>query len=229
MGSEMCIRDRDIFGAAFLLKASFRYFPKSSIFLTVVDPGVGTERYPIIIRTRDYFFVGPDNGVLSLAASEDKIKEIVRIENKKYILESVSDTFHGRDIFAPASAYLSRGKSVSCFGQRLSAIKHIDLPEPTINKNILKGEVVYIDRFGNLVTNIPRDLFVQFIEDKDFQIQIQDKKIDSISTSYQEVKGGEPLAIFGSFGYLEISVNQGSAEEYFNADRAEGVWVVKYI
>ena len=216
----------DIAGAAFLLKGSYKYFPKGTIFLVVVDPGVGSQRRPIIIRSRNYFFVGPDNGVLEPAACADGIRKIVAIENKKYFLKTVSDTFHGRDIFAPVAAYLSKGKRPDVFGRSLDSVKQSGIPLSKVSKGILKGEVVYIDRFGNLVTNIDEALFKRFRRNKKFKIKIKDTKIDSLAGSYQAAGTGEPLAIFGSFGLLEISVNRGSAEKHFRARKGLSVEVL---
>lgn len=216
----------DIAGAAFLLKGSYKYFPKGTIFLVVVDPGVGSKRRPIIIRSRNYLFVGPDNGVLEPAACADGIREIVAIENKRYFLKPVSGTFHGRDVFAPVAAYLSKGKKPGLFGRPLNSVKQSGIPLPEVSKGILKGEVVYIDRFGNLVTNIDEALFKRFRRNRSFKIKIKDTKIDSLAGSYQAVRPGKPLAIFGSFGFLEISVNKGRAGKYFRAERGLAVEVM---
>lgn len=213
------IEPHNITEAAFLLKSSYKYFQKGTIFLTVVDPGVGSERNPIIARTKNYLFVGPDNGVLSLAVKEDGIERIIKIENKRYFLKPVSDSFHGRDIFAPIAAYLSQGKRPGLFGHPLGSIKKINIPKSKITKKLLRGEIVYIDRFGNLVTNIEKNLFKKFVAGKNFKIKIKDKEIDFLVKSYQAVKTGRPLAIFGSFGFLEISINSGSAKKHFNANK----------
>lgn len=220
------VERQDIFGAAFLLRSSYRYFPKGSIFLTVIDPGVGTERNALIVKTRNYFFVGPDNGVLSLAVFEDGLMKAVKISNKKYMLKDISDTFHGRDIFAPASAYLSKGMALASFGRSLKEIKRLHVQEPEAAGNILKGEVIYIDRFGNLITNIDKRHFLLFTGNKKFEIQLRDRKIVSLSKAYQHAGEGELLAIFGSSGYLEISVNGASAREYFMANKGEEVRVI---
>jgi hypothetical protein len=209
----------DIAQAAFLLRSSYRYFPHQTIFLVVVDPGVGSKRAAIIIRSKNYFFVGPDNGVLSLAAYVDGIRKIVKIKNKRYFLKPFSSTFHGRDVFAPIAAYLSKGVSLDSFGQTLNSITQIDISLPRISKNILHGRIIYIDRFGNLITNIEKDLFKHFTEDKQFIIKIKRENINSIVSSYQAVEPAKPLAIFGSFGFLEISINKGNAKKYFRAKR----------
>lgn len=220
---EICAHDT--FQAAFLLKSSYRYFPKGTIFLVVVDPGVGSKRYPIIIRTKNYLFVGPDNGCLSLAACADGIEKIVVIENERYFLKPISFTFHGRDIFAPTAAHLSKGRDLNLFGRAVNSIKQLCIARPRVNKNILKGEIIYIDKFGNLITNIEEDLFRHFIRNKKFRILIKNTEIDSVVCSYQKVKPGEPLAIFGSFGFLEISINRGNARKFFLAKKGLAVSV----
>ena len=219
------VEHQDVFGAAFLLMSSYRYFPKGTIFLVVVDPGVGTKRNALIVKTRNYLFVGPDNGILSLAVLEDGLRKAVKISNKKYMLKDISDTFHGRDIFAPASAYLSKGIPLASFGRPLKEIKRLHVRQPKASGNILRGEVIYIDRFGNLITNLDKKQFFLFTGNKKFEIQIREKKIVSLSNAYQEAGQGEVLAIFGSSGYLEIAVNGHSARKYFTADRGEGVTV----
>ncbi|MFH1678389.1 MAG: SAM-dependent chlorinase/fluorinase [Candidatus Omnitrophota bacterium] len=218
----------DIAAAAFLLKGSYKYFPKGTIFLVVVDPGVGSKRRPIIIRSKNYLFVGPDNGALEPAACADGIREIVAIENKSYFLKPLSGTFHGRDIFAPVAAYLSKGKKPNVFGRPLNSLKQSGIPSPEVSKDILKGEVVYIDRFGNLVTNIDEALFKRFRRNSNrrFKIKIKDTKINSLAGSYEAVRPGKPLAIFGSFGLLEISVNKDSAEKHFRAKRGLAVKIL---
>jgi hypothetical protein len=220
------IKPQDVISAAFLLKTSYRYFPKGTIFLVVVDPTVGSTRKPIIIQCRNYFFVGPDNGVLSLAAIEDGIRRIVLIENKRYFLKPPSDTFHGRDIFAPASAYLSKDKLLHIFGRTLDSIKTLNISAPKISKNILKSEIVYIDRFGNLVSGIDKVSFVRFTQNKKFKIKIKGVELNSVVKSYQAVKSGKPLAIFGSFGFLEISVSRSSAQRYLNAKKGTAISII---
>lgn len=213
------VQPQNIHQAAFLLRHSYKYFPKGTIFMVVVDPGVGSERKPIIIRTRNYFFVAPDNGVLSLAVSEDRVSEIVAAENEKYFLKPVSNTFHGRDIFSPVAAHLSKGTKMSLFGPSMSAIKRLQDPKPKLGEDVLCGEVIYTDRFGNLITNITRDLLDGFTQKKAFKIVVNGQEINSLSKSYQDAERGVPLALFGSFSLLEISVNMGSAEKNLDAHK----------
>src|ERR1043166_3125759 len=141
----------DIRSAAFALRASYKFFPKGTIHVVVVDPGVGRARKGMVVRTRDYFFVGPDNGVLSWALGGQKILHIGALENHDYFLPSVSCTFHGRDIFAPVAAHLGRGVQIQKFGPPLKNI--VRLPWPSVRKSggVIQGEVVYVDHFGNAI------------------------------------------------------------------------------
>jgi hypothetical protein len=208
----------DTIQAAFLLKSSYLYFPQDAIHLVVVDPGVGTERKIIIAKTEKYYFIGPDNGVLSLALkSEEKIIGIVSVTNQKFFLKPVSSTFHGRDIFAPVAAYLSLGRDIRDFGKLQPDYNLIKFPQPKIiasqaesvkggGKKSLQGEIIYIDRFGNLITNIQEDNFRKFAGKRNFLIRLKGKSINKINTSYLETQKDKPLAIFGSSGNLELSV-----------------------
>ncbi len=218
----------DILQAAFLLKSSYRYFPSGAIHLVVVDPGVGSSRKAIIARTRRYYFVGPDNGVLSLALrAEEKIIDIVCITNRRFFLKPVSTTFHGRDIFAPVAAHLSCGKDITEFGNSQGkAYGRLEPPRSKIKKTILQGEIIYIDRFGNLITNIQEDVFRRFAGKRNFRICLGDEVINKISKSYLRAGKAKPLAVFGSFGNLEISISCGSARDYFTAKRGQRVEVL---
>lgn len=208
------VRQHNIMEAAFLLKGSYRFFPKGTIHLVVVDPGVGSHRKAIIVKTRDYYFIGPDNGVLSLALEGQRVERVINITNEKYFLKPVSNTFHGRDVFTPVASYLSKDIPLERFGEEIRGYKKLDIPKFKSGK----GQVIYIDRFGNLITNIPKGM--------SGKIQFKGISIDKISSSYAEVRIGKPLAIFGSFGYLEIGVNQRSAEDYFKAKVGDVVRIV---
>lgn len=221
------IEPQNIRQAAFLLKTSFRYFPAGTIFLVVVDPGVGSERNALVVRTKNYFFVSPDNGVLSPAVNNDGRREIIRITNERYFIKPVSTTFHGRDIFSPVAAYLSKGENIKNFGPQIKIMKKLIIPEPTPGKNTLRGEVIYIDRFGNLVSNIERKHLGLGQSGKNIAIEINNKSINSISGAYHEIGPGKPLAIFGSSGFLEISVDCGSAQKYFRAKAGDKVKLLK--
>ena len=217
----------DILQAAFLLKSSYQYFPCGTIHLVVVDPGVGSGRKAIIVKTEKHYFIGPDNGVLSLALqAQGRIIDIVSITNQRFFLNPVSSTFHGRDIFAPVAAYLSSGTDMTEFGtSQKNTYRPLDFPQTEIKETALRGEVVYIDRFGNLVTNIQEGIFQRFVGVRNFHICIGQEFIRKISKSYLESEKNKPLAIFGSFGTLEISVNCGSARDYFCAIRGQKIEV----
>src|SRR5208282_966469 len=154
---------QSVVAGAINLRETWRYFPARTVFLAVVDPGVGTARAPIAIETRaGARFVGPDNGLLWLAANQAGIERIVKLTSPRHRLTNVSATFHGRDIFAPAAAYLWRGVPISALGPALRSIVQLDLPRPVDSARELRGEVIYVDGFGNLVSNIDRQTAEQF-------------------------------------------------------------------
>lgn len=221
------VPSQDILEAAFLLKSSFKYSPYGTVHLVVVDPGVGSKRKIIAVRTKNYSFVAPDNGVLALALKDEPPIEIIQVTKEKYFLKPISDTFHGRDIFAPVAAYLSRGEPIKNFGGKIKSFKELELPVVKKDAQSLTGEVIYIDRFGNLISNIDRDLLHNFIKKEDFAIHIAEKAINKISHAYSEVGNQEPLALVGSFNYLEIAVNCGSAQDHFGVGIGEKITIKK--
>jgi hypothetical protein len=204
----------DIYAGAFLLWSSFSYFPKGTIFVGVVDPGVGSARKNIIIKTKNYYFVGPDNGVLTIAAWRDGIEKIVEIKNAKYFLQLNSCTFHGRDIFASVAGYLSCGVNILKFGPLSKRFKQIVFPAFVIDSAVLKAKILYIDKFGNLVTNIDSGDLKRFLEGKNFSATLCGKKITKLFDCYEEA-GSEPFFILGSTSFLEISLKNKSAKDYF--------------
>jgi len=218
------VRPHDIFQAAFLLKYSFRCFPENSIFLCVVDPEVGSKRSPVAIRTKNYFFVGPDNGLMYPAASEDGIICTVLLENRKYFLEKVSSTFHGRDVFAPVAAYISKGVPIEDFGPAVTSIKELSIEEPKLDtEGYLVLKVMYVDDFGNVITNLNEKYFTELISRDRFvgfpiillEVGGNIHRVKLVNY-YSEVEEGLPLALFDSFGLLEFSVNKGDASKYFS-------------
>lgn len=219
------VKPHDISGAAFLLKSSFKYFPKGSLHLVVVDPGVGSERKKLLVKTRDYFFIAPDNGVLSPALKDQASLKIIEITNKKYFLKPTSDTFHGRDIFAPTAAYISKGEDFSKFGKRIESIKGLRLPQVKITSKSLIGEIIYIDRFGNLISNIDKEMLDNFIKNKKFKIYIKNKTIEKLFRTYAEGVYLKPLALIDSFNYLEIALNRGPACNYLKAKKGTKITV----
>ena len=217
------VSPQNVWEAGFLLYKSFNFFPKNTIFLVVVDPGVGSKRKALAIKTKNYYFVGPDNGVLSLAVKEDGLRKAVSLENKRYFLKEVSFTFWGRDVFSPVSAYLSKGISIDKFGRVCERIKELKIPSPQIKGSILSGEVIYIDRFGNLITNISLKDFKDFTKNKEFIFKIKSKNIDKFYPYYQKAKIDELFLCGGSFGYLEVSLKNKSAKSFLKAKAKDKV------
>ncbi len=207
------VSQQDVEEAAFLLNNSFSYFPEHSIHVVVVDPGVGSERKPILVETDKYWFVGPDNGVFSFMFLMEGFKKVWGITNKSYFLPEVSSTFHGRDIFAPLAAHLSLGVSAEELGKELKGFVMLKDLEPKVEAGVIKARVVYADRFGNLISNISKDLFNRLVADKSFNISIGGKTIQKLSLSYADVRDGEVLALFGSSQWLEISVKNGNCQK----------------
>jgi S-adenosylmethionine hydrolase len=198
----------DIRAAAFALAASYRFFPKGTVHLVVVDPGVGSARRPLAVETATHFFIGPDNGVLTWALKREKILAPHSLENPDYFLTPVSRTFQGRDVFAPVAAHLCRGVPLRRFGPAVKEFVRLDWPEPKQTSRALRGEVIYIDRFGNAITNLeasrlPRRGFLD--------VFVNGKRLCPVAEFYQAVPRGRPVAVQGSSGFLEVAVNGGNA------------------
>jgi len=207
------IGPQNIFQAAYVLNSSYTYFPKGTIHVVVVDPGVGSDRKIICLKTDDYLFLAPDNGVLSFIAAKEESPSIREVTNGKYFLQKISNTFHGRDIFAPVAAHLSKGVNHKELGERIDKINKIDLPKPILSPDgKLTAEIIYVDSFGNLITNVNQEVIDRMkIGTERVSITMGRRRINGICSSYTDVGDNEALAIFGSSGYLEISVNLGSA------------------
>lgn len=214
----------DIRAGAFILMETVRYFPSGTVHIAVVDPGVGTHRRPIVIRARSpegdiHYFVGPDNGLMIPASRKIGDFEVYELTNKKLFLNNVSDTFHGRDIFAPAGAHISKGFNISETGRRIYDFEDIDPGIGIKNGDSFCGNVLFIDPFGNIITNISSDI----VNLKYGNIlDIQGIKMTFV-ISYGIGKEGELLALIGSHGYLEIAVNQGNAAALLNIKQGDGV------
>lgn len=209
----------DVFSAAFALRSFIPYFPKETIHIVVVDPGVGSIRKPIALEADEKFFVGPDNGVFTYVILESESFRAYEISNPKHFLSRVSFTFHGRDIFAPAAAHLSLGVSIGDLGKRLLNPFMLEIKEPDIGEKEIIGEVIYEDTFGNLITNIPGSMV-----DSNSRLSVCDILIAGVSKSYSEASEGELLAVIGSSGFLELSVNRGRASDLIKC-RSKKVYV----
>ncbi len=214
------VRRQDVYQAAIILYVSTRYFPRNTVFVSVVDPGVGSSRRALLIRTRNYYFIGPDNGSLYPAATKDGIIGVYDISNSRYRLYRVSHTFHGRDVFAPIAAWLSLGIPPEMLGEKISVenIAKINIPEPEIIENEIMGKVIYIDIFGNIMTNIREELLANKIKHGTvLPVKINNKIITcKYVPSFSHVEEGETACYINSWGYFEIAINKGNAAEKYN-------------
>lgn len=221
------LRPHDVRHAAYMLEAVYRFFPRKTVHLAVVDPGVGSGRKILAMETDDYVFLAPDNGLLTLVMDQGGINCMVSVENPNYFLDSVSRTFHGRDVFAPVAAHIANGVDPSSLGPVIDPgnVVRLPLPQPEITfiegRQTLIGAVTAADRFGNLTTNIDAATLARFMgtaQAEDMTVEINGRRIKGPSQSYASVDSGCPLMIVGSRNYLEIAVNQGQARHYFNID-----------
>ncbi|MCC6272467.1 MAG: SAM-dependent chlorinase/fluorinase [Deltaproteobacteria bacterium] len=208
-----------------LLYQSYRHFPRKSVFVAVVDPGVGGSRKPILAETEDYFFIGPDNGLLAMALAEQKIRRIVHLNNPKYFLQPLSATFHGRDLFAPVAAHLAQGLSVEFFGAELTDYERLPDFVPTFSADRIEGRILAFDRFGNAVTNIARGFVQRRHHGSELSARVGGLELKGLKSCFSEVAPAEALLYFGSGNLLEIAVNQGSAEEKLGLKRGDSVLI----
>ena len=223
------ISPQNIIEAAFAIETSYSYFPYRAIHVVVVDPGVGSARRPIIVATDHHYLVGPDNGVFSRVYKTSESIEVIHVSADHYFLPQRSSTFHGRDVFAPVAAWLSKGINISRFGDPV--IDFVTLPIPgtaTPEANIIEGEVVSIDRFGNLITNIPhKEIYELSQRLPEGKIQCTVKGMEApFRRYYSEAEDSGLHSLVNSFGYLEFFVNRGSASADFEIAVGEKVRVV---
>ncbi|MGD9210378.1 MAG: SAM-dependent chlorinase/fluorinase, partial [Desulfobacteraceae bacterium] len=224
------IDPQDILQGAFILNAAVDYFPANTVHLSVVDPGVGSERSAVVVRRAPHFFVAPDNGILSLILSKG-IDTAVRIENTEFFNHPVSATFHGRDIFAPVAGYLSKRNKLEKIGSTICADELVQIsprfPEKRFADRI-EGCVVAIDSFGNLMTNISTQTLNDFSathSNKKLGIRIGPTLIPTISKTYSSVGKQDSVAVIGSRNYLEVSINMGNAAQQFGVHKGDRVIV----
>lgn len=212
----------DVRAGAWALRRIWSRFPEETVHLVVVDPGVGTDRLPVAVGAGDRWFVGPDNGLLTWVVREHRPSVAVALDARRAGLDVVSDTFHGRDLFAPAAARLAAGHSPESLGRSLSAEELVRLPlsEPVRADGEIRGQVWHVDRFGNLVTNVP----VEWLP-KEPTVRIAGREIRGLRRGYGEVQSGELLLTRGSVGTLEISARDASAAGRLGAGRGHAVVV----
>ena len=219
----------DILDGALALAQSYSYFPPRTVHLVVVDPGVGSARRPIIATSEMHNFVAPDNGVLSLMYAREQRLSVRHITAEHYFLQPVSNTFHGRDIFAPVAAYLAKGVDQEKFGEEVTDYVRFNAPKPkAADPNSLRGVVLRVDRFGNLITNFtPQDAPALFQNNTPtFKMVVGKREIASMRTNYADGAPGELFAIIGSMGFLEIAANRGSAAQITGAGKGTEVLLV---
>jgi S-adenosyl-L-methionine hydrolase (adenosine-forming) len=208
------IKAGSIYQGAEILKDSYPYFPEGTVHVAVVDPGVGSCRRLMAMKAAGHFFVGPDNCIFWPVIKENPDAEIINLTEKRYFLSHVTNTFHGRDIFAPVAAHISLGIEIDKLGHPISDPEKLTLPQPYIKDTVLLGEITRVDNFGNLISNIAAKALADFLGDKQQVIHIGDFKIPEICDTYSDKDEGELIALINSSGYLEIAVNLGKASEY---------------
>lgn len=210
----------DIAGGWYILKTHHKYFPPGTVHLAIIDPGVGGRRKIIAVRTSRYFFVAPDNGLLSFIPKKDIIS-IHSVTNRDYALSSISPVFHGRDIMAPAAGFLSLGVDPSCLGRKCGKIKDLAMVRPKLTRRGIMGRVIRIDRFGNLVSNIETGSSMS-----GRIVVVNGVEIGSVCRTYSDVRRGQPLAYIGSGGHLEIAVRDGSARVRFSVSDGKDIEIL---
>ena len=208
----------DLLDGALAIGSAYSYFPARTIHIVVVDPGVGTDRRPLLVSGETQYFVAPDNGVLSLIYEREESLVVRHANVEHYYLQPVSKTFHGRDIFAPIAAWLSKGSQASAMGDEITDHKKFAMPRPKAGEGGLKGVVLRVDSFGNLVTNFrAEDLPAQSLENGEVRFQLGNHTVSKLVDTFAKGAPGEAFAYVGSNGFVEIGINRG------NASRSLGV------
>lgn len=212
------IAPQNIDQGAFVFANAYKYFPPNTIHVVVVDPGVGSTRRAIALQAGETFFVAPDNGVLSLAVSGQRsVVNVVHLSHPQYWLARVSNTFHGRDIFAPVAAHLSLGVPLEAFGDPITdwiKLSSCDMPMRVANEIV--GRVMHIDRFGNIVTNIGEEM-LEAMDRTRITVTIRSKVLNGVRSTYSAVERGELLALVSSSGYVEVAIRDGNAAQMLGA------------
>lgn len=210
----------DVLDGALTIGSVYPYFPLRTIHIVIVDPGVGTARRPLLVSADNQYFVAPDNGVLSMVYDRDPNAVVRHVTASHNFLEPVSPTFHGRDVFAPVAAYLSKAWATESFGDEITEFARFALPKPKAAEDSLKAVVLHVDTFGNLMTNLrAEDLPEATVATGKIKLKIGAKSIERFVATFGEGNNGEPVALIGSSGYVEIAVNKGNAAKALGASR----------
>jgi S-adenosyl-L-methionine hydrolase (adenosine-forming) len=220
------INPQDVMQAAFVLRDSAQYFPAGTVHLCVVDPGVGSDRAPIALRQGDHFYVGPDNGLFSLVLNDEPDEAVVLDSPEYWRIPDPSNTFQGRDVFAPAAARLAAGVPLRKLGSPLPGLTPLHWALPIRDDQGIRGWVVHVDRFGNCITNITRDEFIDGRSDRRFKCYAGTVILDHVHTAYASVVGGDPLLVFNSTDLLEVAVSRGCAAELYGLRTGSPINVV---
>ena len=216
----------DILDGALTIGQAYRHFPPKTIHVVVVDPGVGTQRRPILVASDQHYFVAPDNGVLSSVYDQTEALYVWHIISEHYFRQPVSKTFHGRDIFAPVAAWLSKSWQTSAFGEPVTDFVRFAIPKPKATGNTIKGIVLRVDQFGNLITNFKvEDVPALAAADGKFTIKAGNASITKLVPTFAGGSNGEAVGVIGSSGYLEICVNKTSAARTLGIGRGAEVSV----
>ena len=219
----------DVLDGALTISQAYSYFPSGTVHMVIVDPGVGTTRRPLLVTSERYHFVAPDNGVLSLIYQREQRLSARHVTAEHYYLQPVSNTFHARDVFSPVAAYLAKGVDPAKFGEEVSDFVRFSAPKPKpVSENTLRGVVLKVDRFGNLITNItPQDAPMLFAQEAPaFKIVVGKREIAEIKDAYAGGAPGEVFGILGSMGYLEIAANRGAAAQILGVGKGSDVSIV---
>ena len=219
------VNPHEIREGAFILANAYSHFPKGTIHLAVIDPGVGGARKPLLVVTENYFFVGPDNGLFTMITQKESVNQIIALDKQRYHLPKVSTTFHGRDIFAPAAAHLSMGVKPNALGHQIDSLFCLGFEEPLIKEGKLSGEILHVDTFGNLVSNIDEGRLIRFIRGRPCVIRVGGKTIRGLKKGYWEGNKDEPIALVGSGGFLEMSVREGNAQKSLRVKRGDPIQI----
>ncbi len=219
----------DVLSASLELAASFKFFPPGTVFLVVVDPGVGSSRRPIAAEAGDYRFVAPDNGVLSAVFKDVAPRRVVELTERRFARPTVSRTFEGRDRFAPAAGWLAKGTDVKALGRTLTDYLRLAIPDPVVTDRDVQGEVLRVDRFGNLITNIDRRSVERLGRPGEITVEIRagEHRVGRLVTTYSEIAAGEVCSLFGSTEHLEVAANSASAAETLGLGRGAAVTVTR--
>ncbi len=224
------IRFGSVYQGAGILKDAYSYFPEGTVHVAVVDPGVGSSRRLLAVKAAGHFFLGPDNGILWPIIKDAPEAEIVELTEKKFFLPDITSTFHGRDVFAPVAAHISLGTEISRLGHPITDPEKLIMPLSYIKDGILKGEIIRVDNFGNLITNITLADLSSFLGDKTPVIKIGEYKISGVSDTYSGNDKDKLMALINSSNHLEIAVNLGRASEYIRmaTDQIPGTCIEVY-